>query len=156
MFRKLTALALIATGIAAVVKKRGQAGSASDAGSTAAPSPAPSSGETPEQVSDQGSEPAVDRASTQADDLAEVRSGQTEDTIESPVVGPDGDEAVIPDVSDEDPLVRQQESAAAAEAGSVGGAADSATADTDPEMRPVYEGSGGDPETFETTDEQGR
>ena len=41
-------------------------------------------------------------------------------------------------------------------AGSIGGEADTVAADVDPEMRPVYEGSGGDPETFETTDEQGR
>ena len=60
------------------------------------------------------------------------------------------------DVSPDDPLVRQQENAAAAEAGSIGGQADSVTADVDPEMRPVVEGSGDAEETFEETEDQGR
>lgn len=177
MFRKLIALSLIAAGVAAALKKR-----QSDATTpqSSAPSPAPSAGASaasggaagagsgaadagseaadagPGAAADDGGAAAIDEASD-ASDLAAVRPGQTEATIEAPIAGAGGDEqAAIPDISDEDPLVRQQENAAAADAASIGGTADSATADTDPEMRPVYEGSGGDTETFETTDEQGR
>jgi hypothetical protein len=65
-------------------------------------------------------------------------------------------EAVVPDTSADDPLVREQENAAAAEAGSVGGPADTVTADVTPEMRPVVEGSGDAEETFEQTEDEGR
>jgi hypothetical protein len=72
----------------------------------------------------------------------------TADTVET--------EAVTPDTSADDPLVRQQENAASAEAGSIGGPADTVTADVDPEMRPVVEGSGDAEETFEATEDEGR
>jgi hypothetical protein len=65
-------------------------------------------------------------------------------------------QTAMPDTSADDPLVRQQEAAAAAEAGAVGGPADTVTADLDPEMRPVAEGSGDFEETFEQTEDQGR
>ncbi|HEX8649088.1 MAG TPA: hypothetical protein VF715_19505 [Thermoleophilaceae bacterium] len=182
--RKLIALALIAGGVAAALKKRSQSAESDSGGST--PSPAPSGGATAasaetsatappdEKSSDQGGDPQaadqggdapgtdqpseVQGASPQdTEDLQQVRAGQTEATIEAPIAGVGGDEeAVIPDVSADDPLVREQEAAAAAAAGAVGGEADTVTADVDPEMRPVYEGSGGEPETFETTEEQGR
>ncbi|HEX2127990.1 MAG TPA: hypothetical protein VHF58_02110 [Solirubrobacterales bacterium] len=147
MFRKLIALSLIGAGVAAALKKRNEAASASGAdaggGAAGAGEAAPAGGGAP-QTAD-------------ADDLAQVRAGQTEATIEAPIAGAGGDEqAAIPDVSDDDPIVREQEQAAAEDAGSIGGPADSATADTDPAMRPVYEGSGGDQETFETTEDQGR
>lgn len=145
MLRKLIALALIAAGIAAALKKRSQAAETGTGG--AASSPAPPAG-APEPVAE---------TDARAEDLQEVRAGQTEATIEAPIAGAGGDEeAVVPDVSDEDPLVREQEAAAAQDAGAVGGEVDSVTGDVDPEMRPVYEGSGGEPETLETTDEQGR
>jgi hypothetical protein len=134
MFRKLIALALLAAGIAAAIRKSQQSGAA-------ASSPEPFS--QPAQPAD-------------ADDLAEVREGQTQDTVESPVVGADGEEAAIPDISDDDPLVRQEEKAAAAGGAAVGGEVDSVTADLDPEVRPVYEGSGDAPETLETLEEEGR
>ena len=151
--RKLIALALIAAGIAAALKKRNEAAETASAGSGgAAPSPAPSGGATGAKTeADPKAEPAAET------DLQQVRSGQTEATIEAPIAGAGGDEeAVIPDVSDEDPLVREQEQAAAQDAAAVGGEADSVTADVEPEMRPVYEGSGAEPETLETTEEQGR
>jgi hypothetical protein len=151
MFRKLIALGLIGGAIAALIKRR----SGSDS-TDSAPSPAPST--TVDPASDEPAAPTEQQADDQsADDLAEVRSGQTEQTIEAPIAGVgDDDTSVIPDTSDDDPLVRQQESAAAADAGSIGGDPDTVTADVDPEMRPVVEGSGDAPETFETTDEQGR
>ena len=150
MLRKLIALALVGAGIAAVViKRRGGGGSAP---TSASEQETPATGYAPQADAPQ----AAEEKST-ADDLAEVRSGQTEATIEAPIAGAGGDEqAVIPDVSDDDPLVREAEAGAAAAAGSIGGEADSVTADVDPEMRPVYEGSGSEPETFETTEEQGR
>ena len=64
--------------------------------------------------------------------------------------------AVMPDVSDDDPLVREAENAAAADAGSIGGNVDQMAIQdesfpTDPEMRPVVEGAGDEnEETFET------
>ena len=64
--------------------------------------------------------------------------------------------AVMPDVSADDPLVREAENAAAADAGSIGGNVDEMAArdesfPTDPEMRPVVEGAGDEnQETFET------
>ena len=143
MFRKLIALSLIGAGVAAALKKRNESSAPGGQATSAGSAPAAAAGATPQ---------AAD-----SDDRADVRSGQTEATIEAPIGGAGGDEqAAIPDVSDEDPIVREQEQAAAEDAGSIGGPADTATADTDPAMRPVYEGSGGDTETFEATDEQGR
>jgi hypothetical protein len=182
MLRKLTALALIAGGVAAAIKKRSQsagsdsgAGASSPAQSGGASAPANGAGAPPDEKSvEQGGDPQaadqggdapgsdqpteVQGASPQdTTDLQQVRAGQTEATIEAPIAGAGGDEeAVIPDVSGDDPLVREAEDAAAAEAAAVGGEADTVTADVDPEMRPVYEGSGSEPETFETTEEQGR
>jgi hypothetical protein len=63
---------------------------------------------------------------------------------------------VVPDTSDDDPLVRQQEKAAAGDAASIGGsvgefAAEDASYPDDPAARPVVEGSGDEnEETFET------
>jgi hypothetical protein len=86
-----------------------------------------------------------------------VRSGQTAETMQAPIPGAgDQETSVIPDTSADDATVREQEAAAAADAGSIGGDPDTVTADADPEMRPVVEGAGDAPETFETTDEQGR
>jgi hypothetical protein len=131
MFRKLIALGLIGGAVAALLKRRGGAESYEA-------SPSPSATAVPE-------------------DLAEVRSGQTEKTMVSPSPGVDeGETAVVPDTSDDDPLVRQQEAAAAADAASIGGEPDTVTTEVDPEMRPVVEGSGDAPETLETLEEDGR
>ena len=55
--------------------------------------------------------------------------------------------AVMPDTSDEDPLVREQEKAAEGDAAAIGG---DVGGDPDPAMRPVVEGAGDDSEeTFE-------
>jgi hypothetical protein len=67
--------------------------------------------------------------------------------------------ALMPDTSDDDPLVREQEKAAAGDAGSIGGNVDElAAADEsfprDPAARPVVEGSGDEiEETFETRED---
>jgi hypothetical protein len=68
-------------------------------------------------------------------------------------------DTVMPDVSDDDPVVREAEQAAAADAGAIGGNIDRLAADepgfpTDPERRPVVEGSG-DPDE-QTPEEQDR
>jgi hypothetical protein len=56
--------------------------------------------------------------------------------------------SVMPDISDDDPLVRQQENAAIADAAAIGG--DSGDTDLDPATRAVIEGSGDEnEETFE-------
>jgi hypothetical protein len=67
--------------------------------------------------------------------------------------------AVMPDTSADDPLVREQEKAAAADAGNVGGNVDTMAAEEpgfpeDPALRPVVEGSGDAEETFEARDEE--
>jgi hypothetical protein len=57
--------------------------------------------------------------------------------------------SVMPDTSDDDPLVRQQEKAAESDAASIGGSVD--PVDPDPAMEPVVEGAGDEnEETFET------
>jgi hypothetical protein len=67
--------------------------------------------------------------------------------------------SVMPDISDDDPLVRQQEKAAAGDAGAIGGninalAADDESLSRDPAERPVAEGSGDeDYESFETRED---
>ena len=71
-----------------------------------------------------------------------------------PHAPPEG--AVMPDTSTDDPLVRQQEKAAAGDAGAIGGNVDELAASDagfpdDPAMRPVVEGAGDETEeTFET------
>jgi hypothetical protein len=67
------------------------------------------------------------------------------------------DDAVKPDTSIDDPLVKEETEKAAAEAGAVGGnvqqmAADEPGFPSDPEMRPVEEGAGNDAETAEQVD----
>ncbi len=134
MFRKLTLLALLGGAAAYLLKNRG------GGRETAMPS----------------TSPAQPHATADPADLAEVRPDQKQDTVESPAVTADGEEAVMPDTSSDDPLVAEQEDAAAADAGSIGGDPDTVTADVDPEMRPVVEGSGDTEETFESTEDQGR
>ncbi|HKP92089.1 MAG TPA: hypothetical protein VJT75_19120, partial [Thermoleophilaceae bacterium] len=95
-------------------------------------------------------EHAEEVASAEAtpEEAAVADPGATADTVES--------DAVVPDTSADDPLVREQENAAAADAATIGGEADTAPADVDPEMRPVIEGSGDAEETFEQTEDEGR
>jgi len=70
----------------------------------------------------------------------------------SPGAAPEG--TVMPDTAADDPLVEQQTSAAAAQAGAIGGEVDEPG--TDAATRPVVEGSGDAAETFEgETGEEG-
>jgi hypothetical protein len=168
MFRKLIALALAAGGIAAILKRRS---SGDDTYETRPASPQTAATETAEAPAERATTEAAasataDTAETEAigappadgpSDIAEIRGDQPESVALSNPTGPDGDEAVIPDISDDDPLVREAEAAAASDAGSIGGDADTVTAEQPPpEMRPVVEGAGDAQETFESTEDQGR
>ena len=77
-----------------------------------------------------------------------------ETTISKTVEPPEG--SVTPDTTS-DPLVREQENAAAAEAGAIGGTPETPASDEglaeDPAMKPVVEASGEEPETLEATDD---
>jgi hypothetical protein len=127
MFRKLIFLALLGGAIAYLLKQRG--GSVQEV---------PATPVTPQET-------------------AAARPDQPEQAAQEPVEGAgDHEESVIPDTSADDPFVREQEEAARADAAAVGGTADTVTSDVEPEMRPVVEGSGDAPETFETTEDQGR
>lgn len=137
--RKLILLALVGAAVYAIKSRRSEGAPASYSPTPGASGGAPAAGATA---------PAAAATEPAGDDLAELRSDQLEGA-------PTGD-GVVPDTSDDDPLVRQQEAAAAAEAGSLGGPADSVTADVEPEMRPVVEGSGDAEETFEKTEDEGR
>jgi hypothetical protein len=155
--RKLILLALGGAAAAYVMKGRGEQPVAEPVGGGYAPGPE-SAAEAP-AVEEVKPGPEEERAEAAAIDT-------TADTTESDAIDPSvrfdqtenapTGEGVVPDTSDDDPLVRQQENAAAAEAGSVGGEPGSVTADADPEMRPVVEGSGDAQETFEETEDQGR
>ena len=128
MLRKLTFLALVGGAIAYVLKQRSSAGELTET----TPAPAPRT------------VPPEPRPAS-----PEAEAASTADTTES--------DAVVPDTSAEDPLVREQEDAAAAEAAKIGGSADTVTAEVEPEMRPVVEGSGDDEETLEKgVEEEGR
>jgi hypothetical protein len=82
------------------------------------------------------------------------------DALNEPEHGPP-EGSVMPDTSDDDPFVREQENAAEADAGSIGGnvgafEADDESFDRDPADRPVAEGSGEEFETFETREDTER
>jgi hypothetical protein len=62
-------------------------------------------------------------------------------------------DVAVPDMSDDDPLVRREEDAAAAAAGSIGGTVDEPGVE-DPASRPVVEGSGDEvEEAFEARED---
>lgn len=127
MFRKLTFLALLGGAIAYLLKQRG------------------------------GSVQEVPPIPTSAPETAVARPDQPAEAAQEPIAGAGGiEESVIPDTSADDPLVREQEDAAREDAAAIGGSADTVAAEVEPEMRPVVEGAGDAPETFEATEEQGR
>ena len=144
--RKLIFLALGGAAAAYLTKKRG--------GQSEAPTPA---------ATDYAPAPSGAPAEDVTPDAgAETVAAQTAETAESDALrsdqlsGASTGEGVMPDTSADDPVVQEQENAAAAEAGAIGGDPDTVTADVEPEMRPVVEGSGDAEETFEQTEEQGR
>jgi hypothetical protein len=125
--RKLIMLALLGAGVAYVLRQREHQAIEETAGGGG---PAP------------GSAPTSARA-------AQPTDAQTADTVES--------DALVPDTSADDPVVRREENAAASQAAAIGGEPDPLPGDTDPAVRPVVEGSGDDEETFEQEiEEEGR
>ena len=148
--RKLIFLALGGAAAAYFMKKRGgQAEAPTPAATDYAPSPAgaPAEDVTPDAGAETVAAPVVDATAETAETDA-LRSDQ--------LSGASTGEGVVPDTSADDPVVQEQENAAAAEAAGIGGDADTVTGDVEPEMRPVVEGSGDAEETFEQTEEQGR
>jgi hypothetical protein len=100
--------------------------------------------------------PAATGAGTGSGDVGDAESLATAEADRlTPAEGTD--EVVKPDDSKGDPLVEEQTAKAAAEAGSVGGSVQELADEepgfpSDPEMRPVIEGSGDDPEAAEQAD----
>jgi hypothetical protein len=149
--KRLLFLGAIAGGVVAVLKGRDAQGQDSGAG-----------GERYERPVEAGSQPPREPGGPPSDappvrDASSVAS-EPGDQLQTPAHDAPGD-AVMPDTSADDPLVREQEKAAAADAGAVGGNVDQMAADEpgfpeDPEMRPVIEGSGDAEETFEARDEE--
>ena len=107
-----------------------------------------------------GSQPPKDTGEAPSDDpQATVARTIASDPADSLHTKPHDlpDDVVMPDVSDDDPVVREAEAAAAADAGAIGGNVDQMATDEpgfpeDPATRPVIEGSGDDEETFEARD----
>jgi hypothetical protein len=151
--RKMIFLALGGAAAAYLMKKRGgQAEAPTPAATDYAPAPsgAPAEDVTPDADAETVDAPAADTA-------AETAVTAESDALRSDQLsGASTGEGVVPDTSADDPVVQEQENAAAAEAGDIGGEADTVTADVEPEMRPVVEGAGDAEETFEQTEEQGR
>jgi hypothetical protein len=143
LFRRLLILGAAGAGTAWFLKKQQQSGEqplpATDLGDAAAAGTG-----TSETLQEKGvAEP-------------EPPAGEAEPTPEGAtrVTNP-----VVPDTSS-DPLVRQQENAAAAEAGAIGGQPETPQSGAhvglaqDPAMRPVVEGSGDEAETLEESDRE--
>jgi hypothetical protein len=172
--RKLMILALGGAAAAYYLKSRDQQSepSAATAGGYA---PGPESAAEapatdvvdPTPADEHAEEVAEAEATPEEAAVAEPDGGAaTADTLESDAIEPGArfdqtehaphGEGLVPDTSDDDPLVRQQEAAAGADAATIGGDPDTAAADVEPEMRPVVEGSGDAEETFEETEDEGR
>ena len=152
---------------AAYVARRRRAGGQEEAQPTSpadvggqSPPPTPAAAAPEPTAMPDSTTPHVTTASSEA------AGGEPGDALHTPEVDPstltpagDTDEVVMPDTSADDPLVREQTAAAAAEAGSVGGnvqemAESEPGFPEDPATRPVIEGSGDAEETFEATDEE--
>ena len=164
--RKLLLLALGGAAAAYVIKSRGEqaAPSGASAGGGYAPGPesaaeAPATDEVQPTLADEHAEEVASAEAT-------PEEAAVADTVESDAIDPGArfdqtenaptGEGVVPDTADDDPLVREQEDAAAADAATIGGEPDTVATDVDPEMRPVVEGSGDAEETFEETEDEGR
>jgi hypothetical protein len=180
-FKPILLLAGAAGAAAAVVKRRGQvpqpvAQAASTAAETvqrAVQNVAPGNGGGDDQ-SQERYEPPIEAGAQQPTEAGGPPSSDAavsppEPMVSQPGIGglnepehgpPEG--SVMPDTSDDDPLVRQQEKAAAGDAGAIGGnvnalAADDESFERDPAARPVAEGSGDESfEAFETREDTER
>jgi hypothetical protein len=127
--------------------KGGDGGGATEQGEARYEPPAEALAQQPEEP---GGTPSDD---VPVQEAAPTVGGQLDQLNVPDHAPPEG--SVMPDTSDDDPLVREQEKAAEADAAAIGGnvdelAADDASFPTDPAMRPVVEGAGDEnEETFE-------
>ena len=179
--RKLMILALGGAAAAYYLKSRDQQAAPSPAtGGGYAPGPesaaeAPATEEVDPTPADEHAEEVAEAEATpeeaavaepQAPAEPDAGEATTADTVESEAIDPGArfdqtehashGEGLVPDTSDDDPLVRQQEEAAGADAATIGGDPDTVAEDVEPELRPVVEGSGDAEETFEQTEDEGR
>ena len=181
--KPLLFIAGAAGAVAAVVKSRGgnrlsqvarQAGASVRQAAASAPEPVQKIVEKVTPTEAPGEQPSERRFQAPAEGLAQtpVEAGgppsadvpvrEASSVASDPAAGaglnvPEHDapgDAVIPDTTANDPLVQQQETAAAADAGAIGGNVDELVSDrpggaADTAMRPVIEGSGDAEESFE-------
>jgi hypothetical protein len=180
-FKPILLLAGAAGAAAAVVKRRGQvpepvaqaASSAAETVQRAVQNVTPGNGGGDDQPHERY-EPPIEAGAQQPTEAGGPPSSDAavsppEPMVSQPGIGglnepehgpPEG--SVMPDTSDDDPLVRQQEKAAAGDAGAIGGnvnalAADDESFERDPAARPVAEGSGDESfEAFETREDTER
>ena len=146
---RLAALA----GLAAAVARKLVARRSSDALEGAGGGPSGAAVASPPVSAPEGGMSAGTRAPAPADAPGpSVNPGaQPELDAEEPVVeGIQGDNTQTRSMED---IVAEEEAAAAAEAGAIGGEMPRDELDMDPEMRPVYEAGGGDAEGFEQAEE---
>jgi hypothetical protein len=131
--KSLLVVAGAAGAVAAVIKRRGGGGDIQPA-----PSYQPPAEALVQRPTDAGGTPS---------DAVPVKDTAAADQMDVPEHGaPEG--AVMPDTSDDDPIVRQQEKAAEGDAAAIGGDVDEPG--VEPEMQPVVEGTGDEnQETFE-------
>jgi hypothetical protein len=181
-FKPILLLAGAAGAAAAVVKRRGQvpepvAQAASTAAETvqrAVQNVTPGNGGGDASQPHERYEPPIEAGAQQPTEAggrpsSDAAVSPPEPMVSQPGIGglnepehgpPEG--SVMPDTSDDDPLVRQQEKAAAGDAGAIGGnvnalAADDESFERDPAARPVAEGSGDESfEAFETREDTER
>ena len=140
MIRFLRRLVLLGAA-GALVKK------ALDARSSSSPSPAPAGSPPPAPAG--APEPIRATAPTDAPGPSVTAPGQGSETERAEAA-----EAAVPDPSPgDDALVAEEEAAAAAEAGAIGGPGVD-DAHGDPAREPVYEAGGGEAEGFEAAEEQ--
>jgi hypothetical protein len=158
MFRRLLILGAAGAGAAWFLKKQQESGeqpafgrSGEGAATTADVGDAAAAGTgtaptTQEAGASEAEPPSPDSP------VEDAGAGETSSAAATSVANP-----VVPDTS-QDPLVRQQENAAAAEAGSIGGqpettvSGDNVGLAQDPAMKPVVEASGEEFETLEESD----
>jgi len=135
-------LALVGAAAAFIYRRRKR----SDAGFDASPSEL--SGRQP------GTTAGDENAPPKGEGRPSTLDGDPAETVPLAGVGGVGQDAAIPDTATDDPIVREQEQAAAAEAGAIGGnVPDTPPSNepdfaTDPATRPVEEASGSAYESF--------
>lgn len=157
LFRRLLILGAAGAGAAWFMKKQQESGEQPAFGESGGGATATDIGDaaaagtgTSQTVQEAGAEePEPPSPDSPVEDAG---AGETSSEAATSVANP-----VVPDTS-QDPLVRQQENAAAAEAGAIGGQPETTVSGgeaglaQDPAMKPVVEGAGDEYETLEESD----